>query len=112
LSVVNARLNLEQARAAYETAVKARKLTEQTFGGTQRKYEMGTATFTEVALLQRDVVTAQTAETNAQNVYAKARNNLDMVLGKLLEANHVDLEEAYSGKVQRPAGPLPVLSPN
>ena len=68
----------------------------------------------EGLLGDRDPLTvmAQTAETNAQNVYVKARNNLDMVLGRLLEANHVDLEEAYSGKVQRPAGPLPVLSPN
>jgi len=102
LNVVNARIALEQARAAYETAVKARKLQEQTFAGTQRKYQMGTATFTDVALLQRDVVTSQTAETNALNGYIKARNNLDMVLGRLLEINHVDIQEAYKGKVGRP----------
>ena len=102
LNVVNARIALEQARAAYETAVKARKLQEQTFAGTQRKYQMGTATFTDVALLQRDVVTSQTAETNALNGYIKARNNLDMVLGRLLEINHVDIQEAYKGKVERP----------
>ncbi len=34
MDVVNARMVLEQARAAYETAVKARKLQEQTFAGT------------------------------------------------------------------------------
>jgi outer membrane protein TolC len=103
---VNARIALEQARAAYETAVKARKLQEQTFAGTQRKYQMGTATFTDVALLQRDVVTSQTAETNALNGYIKARNNLDMVLGRLLEINHVDIQEAYKGKVGRPPDPI------
>jgi outer membrane protein TolC len=106
LNVVNARIALEQARAAYETAVKARKLQEQTFAGTQRKYQMGTATFTDVALLQRDVVTSQTAETNALNGYIKARNNLDMVLGRLLEINHVDIQEAYKGKVGRPPDPI------
>jgi outer membrane protein TolC len=107
LNVVNARIALEQARAAYETAVKARKLQEQTFAGTQRKYQMGTATFTDVALLQRDVVTSQSAETNALNGYIKARNNLDLVLGRLLEVNHVDIQEAYKGKVERPPNPLP-----
>ncbi|MBS1855414.1 MAG: TolC family protein [Acidobacteria bacterium] len=109
LNVVNARISLEQARAAYETAVKARKLQEQTFAATQRKYQMGTATFTDVALLQRDVVTSQTAENNALNGYIKARNNLDQVLGRLLDVNHVDLQEAYQGKVNRPPDALPVV---
>jgi outer membrane protein len=109
LNVVNARISLEQARAAYETAVKARKLQEQTFAGTQRKYELGTATFTDVNLLQRDVVTAQAAENNALNTYIKARNNLDQVLGQLLEVNNVDIQEAYKGKVSRPPNALPVL---
>ncbi|HXA51550.1 MAG TPA: TolC family protein [Candidatus Acidoferrum sp.] len=109
LNVVNARISLEQARAAYETAVKARKLQEQTFAGTQRKYELGTATFTDVALLQRDVVTAQAAENNALNGYIKARNNLDQVLGQLLEVNNIDIQEAYKGKVSRQPSALPVL---
>lgn len=109
LNVVNARISLEQARAAYETAVKARKLQEQTFAGTQRKYELGTATFTDVALLQRDVVTSQTAENNALNGYIKARNNLDQVLGRLLDVNNVDIKEAYEGKVSRQPSALPVI---
>lgn len=109
LNVVNARISLAQARASYETAVKARKLQEQTFTGTRRKYELGTASFTDVVLLQRDVVTSQTAETNALNGYIKARNNMDLVLGRLLETNHVDLQEAYQGKVQRTPDRLPVL---
>jgi len=109
LNVVNARISLEQARAAYETAVKARKLQEQTFAGTQRKYEMGTSTFTDVALLQRDVVTSQTAENNALNGYIKARNNMDLVLGRLLEVNNIEIQEAYKGKVSRPPDALPVI---
>ena len=67
LNVVTARMNLEQARAAYDTSVKARKLQEQTFAGTQRKYELGKATFTDVSTIQRDVVTAQAAEVTASN---------------------------------------------
>ena len=55
------------------------------------------------------MVNSQTAETNALNGYIKARNNMDLVLGRLLEANRVDLDEAYQGKVHRAPDPLPVL---
>jgi outer membrane protein TolC len=107
LNVVNARISLAQARASYETAVKARKLQEQTFTGAQRKYELGTASFTDVVLLQRDVVTSQTAETNALNGYIKARNNMDLVLGRLPETNHVGCRR-HQGRCSA-RGRLPVL---
>jgi outer membrane protein TolC len=111
LDVVTARMALEQARAAYDTAVKARQLTEQTFGGTQRKYELVKATFLDVELIQRNVVTAQAAEVTALNALAKARNNQDQVLGRILEVNRVDLQEAYAGKVARESTLPAVLTP-
>lgn len=112
LDVVTARLVLEQARASYETAVKARKLQEQTFAGTQRKYELGKANFTDVELIQRDVVTAQQTEVTALNSLVKSRNTLDLVLGKILEVNGVDLREAFSGKVKRPPSAIPLVDPS
>ncbi len=111
MDVVNGRVVLEQARAAYDTSVKARKLQEQTFAGTQRKYELGKATFTDVNIIQRDVVTSQAAEVNALNTLVKARNNLDLVLGRILEVNRVDLGEAYGGRVKRTPSPIPVIDP-
>ena len=102
LAVVNARIAVEQARRAYETSVKARKLQEQTFAGTRRKYELGTASFLDVVVVQRDVVTAQSSEVNALRSYSSARNNLDLVLGRVLDAHQVDIREAASGKVKRP----------
>ncbi len=110
LDVVNARVVLEQSRAAYETSIKARKLKEQTFAGTQRKYELGKATFTDVETIQRDVVTAQATEVTALNSLVKARNTLDQALGRTLGVYHVDLEEAYKGKVQRVSQP-PAVDP-
>jgi outer membrane protein TolC len=101
LAVVNARIAVEQARRAYETAVKARKLQEQTFAGTRRKYELGTASFLDVVVVQRDVVTAQSSEVNALRSYSSASNNLDLVLGRVLDAHHVDIQEAVTGKVKR-----------
>jgi outer membrane protein TolC len=111
LDVVNARVVLEQSRNAYETSIKARKLKEQTFAGTQRKYELGKATFTDVETIQRDVVTAQATEVTALNSLVKARNTLDQALGRTLEVNHVDLDDAYKGKVQRTSAP-PAVDPS
>jgi outer membrane protein len=107
LAVVNGRIALAQARTAYETAVKARALQEQTFAGTRRKYELGTASFLDVVLVQRDVVNAQSSEVNALRNYSAARNNLNLVLGRMLDANHVDIEQAVTGKVKHPPSPLP-----
>jgi outer membrane protein TolC len=105
LAVVNARIAVEQARRAYDTAVKARKLQEQTFAGTRRKYELGTSSFLDVVVVQRDVVTAQSSEVNALRNYSSARTNLDLVLGRVLDTNHVDIREAATGKVKRPSTP-------
>jgi len=103
LAVVNARIAVDQARRAYETAVKARKLQEQTFAGTRRKYELGTASFLDVVVVQRDVVTARSSEVNALRSYSSARNNLDLVLGRVLDVHNVDIREAAMGKVKRPS---------
>ena len=94
LTVVNTQIALEEARRAYDTAVKARKLNEQTFAGERRKYELGTSTFLAVVLIQRDVVTAQSAEVNALNSYIRARSN-------------VDLDYAFVGADKRPPNILP-----
>jgi outer membrane protein TolC len=101
LAVVNARIALEQSRRAYETAVKARKLQEQTFAGTRRKYELGTASFLDVVVVQRDVVTSQSSEVNALRSYVSSRTNLDLVLGRVLDTYNVDIREAAAGKVRR-----------
>ena len=111
LTVVNTQIALEEAGRAYDTAVKARKLEEQTFAGERRKYELGTSTFLNVVLIQRDVVTTQSAEVNALNSYIRARSNMDLVLGRILDVNHVDLQEAFLGSVKRPPSALPVLDP-
>jgi outer membrane protein TolC len=109
LAVVNARIAVDQARKAYDTAVKARKLQEQTFAGTRRKYELGTASFLDVVVVQRDVVAAQSSEVSALRGYSASRNNLNLVLGRTLSTYHVDIEEAVTGKVKRPPSELPAI---
>jgi outer membrane protein len=109
LNVVNAHIAVEQARAAYDTAVKARVLQEQTLNGATRKYELGTSSFLDVVIVQRDLVTRQQAEVTALNTYVRARNSLETVTGEILKAHDISIDEALSGKVNRPPTPLPVL---
>jgi len=111
LNVVNARTAVEQARAGYDTAVKARVLQEQTLNGATRKYQLGTSSFLDVVIVQRDLVTRQSAEVTALNTYVKARTNLETVTGEILPDQNVSIDEALAGKVNRPPSPLPVLEP-
>ncbi|MFN7992632.1 MAG: TolC family protein [Bryobacteraceae bacterium] len=111
LNVVNARVAVEQARAAYDTAVKARMLQEQTLNGARRKYQVGTSSFLDVVLVQRDLVTRQSAEVAALNTYVKSKTSLEAMTGEILKDHDVSLDEALAGKVNRPPSPLPVLEP-
>jgi outer membrane protein TolC len=111
LNVVNTRIAVQQARAAYDTAVKARILQEQTLNGANRKYELGTSSFLDVVLVQRDLVTRQSAEVTALNTYIKARNNLETVTGEILHDHDISIDEALAGKVTRPPSSPPVLDP-
>jgi outer membrane protein TolC len=109
LNVINARTALTQARAAYDTSVEARRLQEQTFNGTRRKYELGTATILDVVIGQRDSTTRELVEVDARNQYIRARNNLQNILGSILQTYDVNIEEAKTGQVSRPADAPPAI---
>jgi outer membrane protein TolC len=101
LNVINAQIALKQARAAYETAVEARKLEEQVLAGERRKYELGTSSILNVIQVQRDTTARELTELDVKSQYVKARNALDNVLGKTLEVQNVDIGEAQRGVVGR-----------
>jgi outer membrane protein len=103
LNVINARTALLQARAAYETSVKARKLQEQTLAGERRKFQLGTSSFLNVVIVQRDTVTREAAEVQALNTYIRARSSLVDVLGRTLKESNVSMDEALTGQVKREA---------
>jgi outer membrane protein TolC len=111
VNVMNARVALSQARSAYDTSVKARMLQEQTLNGERRKYQLGTSSFLNVVIVQRDAVTRELAEVNALNQYVRSRTNLQEVTGSILQIYEVDLEEAKTGTVKREAD-LPVAPAN
>ena len=107
LNVINARTALTQARAAYDTSVKARMLSEQTLAGERRKFQLGTSSFLNVVIVQRDTVARQAAEVQALNNYVSARLNLKVGIGTLLRDYNVSLDEAYSGVVKREPDMIP-----
>ena len=101
---------LQQARARYESAVQNRKLEEELFDAEQKKFRLGASIPYNVALVQRDLITAQSAELEAMTSYNLARIALDQALGTTLEANHVSIAEARTGRVERPSS-LPAVLP-
>jgi outer membrane protein len=105
VDVRNGVVALRQARARYEAAVENRDLQQQLFDAEQRRYRLGASTPYNVATAQRDLINAQSAELAARVGYVNARVGLDQTLGITLEANHINLEEAKSGKVARISAP-------
>ena len=101
LNVINAQIAMQQARAAYQTAVEARKLQEQVLAGERRRYELGTSSILNVIQVQRDTTARELTELDLKSQYVKARNALDNVLGKTLEVQNVDIGEAQHGVVGR-----------
>lgn len=101
VDVHNALIAVRQARAAYDAAVKARILQEQTLEAEQKKYTLGASTIFFVIQAQRDLAQAQSSEVAAASAYMKAKVQLDFATGRTLEANNISLDEALSGRVSR-----------
>jgi outer membrane protein len=108
LNVLNAYTALQQSKAAYESAITARKLQDQTLAGVRRKYELGTSTITDVVIAQRDDTTRQLAEIDARRQYIDARTSLKQQLGTILDDYDVNIDEAKRGQVGR-VPDLPVV---
>ena len=112
LNVMNTWTALRQARAAYDTAVEARKLQDQTLAGTRRKYELGTATILDVVIAQRDDTTRQLSEVDTRDQLQRARTNLEQQLGTILDNYNVSVDEAKQGVVAREPDVIPPVVPN
>ncbi len=95
---------LRQARARYAAALDTRKLQEKLLEMEQRKFSLGTSTFNNLIVVQRNLVVAETSEVAALGAYAHARVGLDQTVGETLEKNHVSIDEALRGRVNAPDG--------
>jgi outer membrane protein TolC len=103
VDVQNALIGVQQARARYDAAARARSLQEQTLSGDQERYSLGAATPYQVMQDQRDLANAVTTEIEALANYTHARIALDQALGTTLETNHVTIDEALTGRIARPS---------
>ena len=101
VDVKTALIGMQQARSRYETAVDARVLAEKSLEAEQKRFISGVSSVAQVIQAQKDLGTNQDAEVQAMANFTHARIAFDTALGRTLEANHIIMEEALSGRVQR-----------
>jgi outer membrane protein TolC len=110
VDVENAVIGLQQARARYNAAEKARELQQQTLDADQEKYRLGASTSYQVVQDQRDLASAVSTEVQALANYTHARIAYDQAMGTTLETNNVSIDEAKEGRISRPSS-LPANLP-
>lgn len=102
-------INLEQARLRYETAVTTRQLSEQSLDAEQKRFNYGVGSVALVIQAQQQLANDQDSEVQAMANYTHAKIGFDAAMGRILEVNHISMDEAVSGHVEResliPANP-------
>jgi outer membrane protein len=101
VDISNYAVALRQARGRYRAAVQTRILQQQLLDAEQKKLAGGASTPFNVVQQERDLAAAQSAEIAVLVDYSNARVALDQTLGTTLEVNHVALDDARAGRVQR-----------
>jgi outer membrane protein TolC len=110
VDVQNAVIGLQQARARYIAAQEARVLSQQTFDGDRKKYELGATTSYQVVQDQRDLASAQSSEVQAMANYTHARIQFDQAIGVTMDVNQISITEAVAGTVTAQPSILPAVS--
>jgi outer membrane protein TolC len=103
-------INLAQARARYETAVATRQLSEQNLDAEQKRFNYGVGSVALVIAAQQQVAADEEAEVESMANYTHAKIAFDDAMGRTLEVNHVSMEEAKSGRVERESA-IPANAP-
>ena len=99
LQVRQARVGIIQGKSQVQAAHEAVRLAQLTLDAERKKLESGLSTSYNVVLRERDVVTAQYAEVQALDAYAKALVAIGQATGDTLERNGIRLDEALTGTV-------------
>ena len=106
LQVRQARISIIQGKSQVEAAHEAVRLAQLTLDAERKKLESGLSTSYNVVLRERDVVTAQYAEVQALDAYAKALVAIGQATGDTLERNGIQLGDALNGTVVNPPDPF------
>jgi outer membrane protein TolC len=110
VDVQTALTSLTQSRAQFTTASKAVDLQLQTLDAEQKKLALGASTPYNVILIQRDVANAQLSLVQARAAYAQSKVLLDQAVGRVLERNNVQIDEARTGRVSRAPDQIPAVN--
>ena len=108
LEVADAQESVRQAFAAYQAAVEARKLQEQSVRVELQTFEVGLSTNLMVIQYQNFLAQARSTEVASKGAYVKAMIALERATGRVLDVYRVDMGEAYRGVVGRAPSALPV----
>jgi len=111
LEVEGAIIARSRTRAAYEAAVEARKLQEQSLEIENEKFANGLSTNFLILQYQSYVAQARSTEVAARGAFVKARTALERATGRTLDIHNITLEEAQSGAVKRPPSAIPATPP-
>jgi outer membrane protein len=109
VDVQNSVIGLQQARARYAAAVKARDLQQQTLEADQKRLALGASTAYQIVLDQQNLASAESSEVQALANFSHARIGLDVALGRTLEANNISFDEALAGTISRSSQLPPTL---
>jgi outer membrane protein TolC len=90
---------LRQAKARVAAASEVVRMERAKLDAEQKKLANGLSTSYNLILAQRDLFTAELAEAQARDAFAKAGIALDQATGVTLEANHVSLDDALRGRL-------------
>lgn len=107
LEVEDAIIALQRTRSALDAAAETRKLQEESLAIEQEKFRVGLSTNFLVIQYQGYLAQARSTEVGARSAYVKAKVQLERSLGKTLENNNVQIDEAMKGTVSRAPSSLP-----
>ena len=105
VSISNQMTALRQARLRYSQAADSRILQQELLEKEQQMFSFGTATIADVVAAQQSLLAAEATEVGSLSAYQHARISLDQVLGETLTANHISIEQAQAGHVDRESKP-------
>jgi outer membrane protein TolC len=97
IEVRNAQYTLEQTAARVDAARKARDLAQRTFEIMQKEQTFGAGSSFQTMISQRDLALAELDLVTARTVYEKAKVELDRAIGRTLEDNGVQIQDAIEG---------------
>lgn len=97
LAVAQAVESLRRARENHEISEQARELREQMLEAERKRFALGSSSIFQIVQVQRDLAAARNDEINSLNGYIRARNELDLVTGRMLDRHNISIADAYRG---------------